>query len=245
MRDHELIEELISVRALGGLDAEDEAVLASAMASHGEACAECLRLEREYGEVAGRLAFALDPETPRPRFEDRVVAAATREPTPEHKPAAAAPRAVAGRTAGRTATTWRVPPLMAVAAAVVLFVAGIGVGRFVTGDGSAVPEGARVVAFEGAAAGRLAVAYPPDGQGVYLLGSGLETLPDDQVYAVWMLEDGTPVPATCFTPTADGSVFAFVDASLGASEAMAVTVEPSSCPSAPTTAPILTAPIAV
>jgi hypothetical protein len=80
---------------------------------------------------------------------------------------------------------------------------------------------------------------------VYLLGSGLETLPEDQVYAVWMLQDGTPVPATCFAPTADGSVFAFVDASLGTSDAMAVTVEPSSCPSAPTTEPILTAPIAV
>jgi Anti-sigma-K factor rskA len=184
------------------------------------------------------LAFALDPASPRPGFEDRVVAAATRDPVPTRPPADA-------DGSGGTARAWRLPPLMTVAAAVVLFVAGIGLGRLVTGDGPTVPEGARVVAFEGEAGGRLAVAYPPDGQGVYLLGSGLEALPDDRVYAVWMLQDGTPVPATCFAPTADGSVFAFVDASLGTSEAMAVTVESSSCPSAPTTEPILTAQIAV
>jgi hypothetical protein len=239
MRDHELIEELISVRALDGLDPDDEAALASAMASHGEACPDCLRLEREYAEVAGRLAFALDPESPRPGFEDRVVAAATREPVMPLPPA------VGGDAGGGTARTWRLPPLMAVAAAIVLFVAGIGVGRFVTDEGAAVPEGARVVAFDGESDGRLAVAYPPDGQGVYLLGFGLETLPEDEVYAVWMLQDGMPVPATCFAPSAEGSVFAFVDASLGTSEAMAVTVEPASCPSAPTTEPILTAQIAV
>jgi anti-sigma-K factor RskA len=233
MSDHELIEELISVRALGGLDADDEAELRRAMAAHGAACAECRRLEREYGEIAGRLAFALDPVPIRTGLEDQVVAATTGEralpPSPGGPERSGAPR-------------WWARPLVAVAAAVVLFAAGIGVGALVNG-GAEVPQGARVVAFEGEGGGRLAVAYRPGGEGVYLLGSGLEALPEGSVYAVWMLEDGTPVPATCFSPSADGSVFTFVDASLGTSEAMAVTVEPSSCPSAPTTAPILTAQI--
>ena len=47
-RDHELIEELIAVRALGGLDAADEERLRAEMASHGPDCEECLRLEADY-----------------------------------------------------------------------------------------------------------------------------------------------------------------------------------------------------
>jgi anti-sigma-K factor RskA len=234
MKDHELIEELISVRALDGLDEEDERALERAMAEHGRECPECRRLELEYAEVAGTLAFALDPASVPADLEERVMAAATSEragPAPSVEPARGPDRA----------RRWR--PVLAVAAAIVLFAAGLGVGALLVGGGGEVPEGARVVAFEGEAEGRLAVAYRPDGEGVYLLGTDLAAPPEGDVYAVWMLQDGTPVPATCFTPAADGSFFEFVDTSLGTSEAMAVTVEPSSCPSAPTTAPILTAQI--
>jgi anti-sigma-K factor RskA len=234
--DHERIEELISVRALGGLDPDDEAALRREMAEHGESCAECRRLEREIEEVAGRLAFALDPEPIRSGFEDQLVSAATRE------------RARLRPSGGRRpapAPGWRLRPLVAVAASLVLFAAGLGVGNLVTGGDEGVPADARVVAFEGEAGGRLSVAYRPGREGVYLLGSGLDAPPDGSVYEVWMFQDGTPVPATCFEPSADGSVFEFVDAGLGTTDAMAVTVEPSSCPAAPTTSPILTAEIAV
>jgi hypothetical protein len=184
--------------------------------------------------VAGRLAFALDPVPLRDGFEDQVVAAATRERA-QLRP---------GPSRGRRRPTpgTRLRPLVAVAAAVVVFAAGLGVGVLSSGE-EGVPPGARVVAFEGEGGGSLSVAFGAEGDGVYLLGSNLQTPPTGSVYEVWMFQEGTPVPATCFLPAGDGSVFEFVDAELGSTDVMAVTVEPTSCPSAPTTAPILTAQI--
>jgi hypothetical protein len=233
MTDHERIEELMAARALGGLDPGDEEELRRVRAAHGPECAECRRLESELAEVAGRLAFALDPEPVRPALEDRVVAAATGE-----RPRLRTP-GVAPREPRRS--RW-LRPLVAVAASIVLFAAGLGVGALTGGDG-AIPAGARVVAFEGDAGGRLSVAFPPDGDGLYLLGSDLEAPPAGSVYEVWMFRGQTPVPATCFRPTDEGSVFSFIDADLEGARLMAVTVEPNSCPSAPTTDPILLAEI--
>jgi len=235
MRDHERIEELMAVRALGGLEAADEETLRREMADHGPDCGECRRLEAELDEVAGRLAFALEPAPVRDGLEDEVVARAARERAgirSGDEPASRAP--------GRLGRRFR--PLVAIAASLVLFAAGWGVGAL-SSDKEGVPPQARVVAFQGEAGGSLSVAYVPGEAGVYLLGSGLEAPPDGDVYEVWMFQEGTPVPATCFVPSADGSVFEFVDAGLGTTDAMAVTVEPSSCPSAPTTAAILTAEI--
>lgn len=235
MRDHERIEELMAVRALGGLEPPDEETLRREMADHGPECAECRRLEAELDEVAGRLAFALDPVPVRDGFEDEVVTRAVRE-----RPDLRSGDEPASRARARVGRGFR--PLVAIAASLVLFAAGWGVGAL-SSDNEGVPPHARVVAFQGEGGGSLSVAYRPGEAGVYLLGSGLETPPDGDVYAVWLFQDGTPVPATCFVPSADGSVFEFVDAGLGTTDAMAVTVEPSSCPSAPTTAPILMAQI--
>ncbi len=236
MRDHERIEELMAVRALGGLDPEDDESLRRQMAEHGEACPECRRLESEFDEVAGRLAFALDPVPVRGGFEDQVVAAAAGHPSRPVAPVDAAPGT--SRPASRPFRA-----LVAVAASIVLFAAGLAVGVLATRSDEPVPPRARVVAFQGEAEGSLSVAFRPGGDGVFLLGSGLQQLPEDQVYEVWMFQGGTPVPATCFRPTEDGSVFEFVDSGLGTTDSMAVTVEPSTCPSAPTTSPILTAQI--
>jgi anti-sigma-K factor RskA len=234
MRDHERIEELISAQVLGGLDPVEEEMLRREMAEHGPDCPECRRLERDYAEVAGRLAFAPDPVPLRDGFEDQVVAAATRErgqlrpgPSPRRR------EPIPGT---------RLRPLVAVAAAVVVFAAGLGVGVLSSGE-EGVPPVARVVAFKGEGGGSLSVAFDPQGNGMYLLGSDLQAPPEGSVYEVWMFQEGTPVPATCFRPAGDGSVFEFVDAELGPTDVMAVTVEPSSCPTAPTTTPILTAQI--
>lgn len=235
MRDHERIEELMAVRALGGIEPADEEALRREMADHGPDCPECRRLESELDEVAGRLAFALDPVPVREGLEDEVVERADRERA-ERRPMDERVPLSSSRAARR------IRPLVAVAASLVLFAGGWGVGTLSSGD-EGVPPQARVVAFQGEGDGNLSVAYRPGEAGVYLLGSGLQAPPDGDVYEVWMFQDGTPVRATCFVPSADGSVFRFVDAGLGTTEAMAVTVEPSSCPSAPSTAPILSAEI--
>ncbi len=227
MRDHSVIEELISVRALGGLDPDDEARLESDMSAHGD-CAECRRLRDDYEEVAGRLAFSLDPEPVGAGVEDETVARARR----------ATPIQAAGR-GGPLA--WR--GLVAVAASLVLF-AGGWLARGLTSGGevdvAAALEGARVVAFEGTG-GDLAVAYHPGERGIYVLGSHFAQPEAGNVYEVWMFRGGEPVRGGCLLPEPDGSLSGFLDASLEGSQLMAVTVEAKDCPAAPTSEPILTA----
>ncbi len=225
MRDHERIEELIAIRSIGELDPQEQAELERLMASHGPDCEECRRLEVEYGEVAGRLAFALDPVALRPDFAEETVDLALGE-TPASRP---------GRAGGR----WR--PLVAVAAAVVLFVGGALVGAAVFGGDAEVPAQATVLALEPqdpSLAGTVTAAFTPGEPGIYLQGSGLEPLPQDQVYELWVIEGETPAAAICVRPADDGSVFGFADNEVTGSEVLAVTVEPSSCSDAPTTPPI-------
>lgn len=236
MRDHALIEELTAARALGGLDPEEAATLEAEMASHGPDCAECRRLEADADEVAGRLAFAVDPVALPEGFEDRVLATATREATGT---AETAPRVLPRRKP--TSLGW-LRPLVAAAAALALFVGGWAAGDLFEDD-AVVPDGARVVTFEGQAPGSLSVAYAPGTTGVYVLASDLETPPAGRVYELWMISDGTPVSGSCFRPAADGSVFRLVDADVGTTDTMAVTLEPSECSTRPTSDPILTAPI--
>ena len=234
MNDHQLIEELLSARALGGLDPEDASVLDAEMASHGPACIECRNLAAELDEVAGRLAFVLDPVPVTEGLEDRVVAAAgIGEPVPLRLASPARPRGLGVR----------LRPLVAVAASLVLFVGGWLASDLLGGDGSGVPAGARVVAFEGEGGAAVSVAFTPGEPGVYLLGSGLEAPPEGSVYEVWMIRDGAPTPGTCFRPSGDGSLFEFLDAELGSTDTMAVTVEPAACSDQPTSDPILVASI--
>lgn len=242
MRGHERIEELIAVRALGGLDGEDAEVLAAEMASHGPSCEECRRLQAEYGEVAGRLAFALDPEPVSAGLEDATVERARAESV--GKPL----RLVSPRKARklkRGPGGVRLRPLVAGAAAILLFAGGLAIGTLVTrGDEVEIPSDARVVAFQGEpGAGTLSVAYTPGESGIYIVGADLPTPVEGQVYEVWLIEGETPIPGACLSPAADGSLVAFVDAELGATDAMAVTVEPESCSTAPTTTPIFVADI--
>ncbi len=236
MNDHDLIEELASARALGGLDPEDAAVLEAELASHGD-CAECRRLVAEAEEVAGRLAFAIDPVAVPAGFEDRVIAARRAQGvapmTSEH------PR----RAGAASVRTWA-HPLVAAAAAIVLFIGGWVASDVLGGAPGELPAGTRVVTFEGKEPGSLSVAFTPGKPGVYLLGSGLATLPEGKAYELWMLRNGSPVLASCFRPSADGSLFSFVDADVGKADTMAVTIEPSACSTQPTTSPILTAEIA-
>ncbi len=59
--DHEEIEALLALRALGGIEPDDERRLERAMASHGADCPVCRRLERAQAEAAAGLAVALPP----------------------------------------------------------------------------------------------------------------------------------------------------------------------------------------
>jgi anti-sigma-K factor RskA len=244
-RDHALIEELLSAEALGGLDAADRGLLDRERAAHG-ACQECARLETEFTEVAGRLALALDPLPVRAGMADDILRAAGAAGSPaatdlEPRPTPFRDTPVVPeerREPGRGGGAWR--GLVAVAAAFVLFVAGWAVRGLVTDDAGETPT---FVRFAGDA-GMLAMAYRPGEPGAVFLGSGLPDPGAGNVYEIWMIHGkDAPISGGCVTPN-DGEILTYVDADLGDTDTMAVTVEPSSCPTAPTTDPVLTASIA-
>ena len=229
MRDHTRIEELLAIRSIGGLDPLEEAELEREMASHGPDCQECRRLETEYGEVAGRLAFALDPMAVREGFA---------EETFERAFGGEAAPVDARHPARRRA--W-LRPLVGVAAAVLLFAGGIVVGAAVTGENEQAAEATVVALRSETEPGTLTAAFTPGQPGVYMVGSDLPALPEGKAYELWLFEGETPRSAMCAVPSADGSVFGFSDASLENVGLMAVTVESNACPSAPTTDPVFTA----
>ncbi len=225
-RDHRLIDELLAVRALDGLDEDDAARLDRELAAHGD-CAECRRLEAEHLEVAGMLPLALDPRAVGGDMADRILAH-----PPRSDGAAAAPvDEVSARRDGRLGR-WRAA--FGVAAAVALVLAIVLATR---PGGVPVPE--TIVAFEGTP-GELALAYTPGERGVLVWGTGLPDPGTESVYELWMIEDGAAIRGACLTPT-DGAVAAYVDADASSAELLAVTVESSECPDAPTTDPIYTA----
>lgn len=234
-RDHAVIEELLAIRSLGGLDGDDGPLLESELASHGD-CEECRRLEREYDETAGRLAFALDPASVDMEQAHEILRRATHPATQD-----AAPPPIAGTIdelearRARRGRSWPAP--VAAAVAVILAVSAVVLFGSDRSTGVQASTAQQVVGFTGDA-GELAMAYRPGEPGALLLGSGFADPGADEVYAIWMLQGTTPVSGGCVRPH-DGSIVVFVNADLTGTDQMAVTVEPASCPSAPTTAPIL------
>jgi anti-sigma-K factor RskA len=226
-RDHTTIEELMAAHALGGLDDDDLAELERERTAHGD-CEECRALEIGFAEVAGRLPFALDPEPVDEAMADRILA----EPVPR------APEGEARQHPERGGR-WRTLVTVAAALAITLVVTATLVRPGPTGITAASPT-QRIVTFQGEADGHVAMAYTPGQPGAVLWGTELPDPGDDSVYAVWMIQDGDAVSGGCVRPE-NGSVALAVDQDLGATDTMAVTVEPASCPSAPTSTPILTA----
>ena len=235
-RDHSVIEELMAVEALGGLDGEDRDLLDRERAAHGKACPECLALEAGFAETAGRFAFALTPEPVDAAIADRILAppagAVGHADTVVHIPEFADPG-----TGSRRPRAWQV--LVAAAAVVAIVVVAIAALAPSTTSVQA-STSQRVVTFTGATEGTLAMAYTPGEAGAVFWGSGFDDMGSDRVLEVWMIEDGEAVSGGCVAPT-DGVVAFRVDAEIGTTETMAVTDEPSDCPSAPTTEPVLTA----
>jgi anti-sigma-K factor RskA len=240
---HDRIEEMMAARALGGLSAADEAELELLREEHGRDCVECRRLESAFGEVAGRLAFAVDPAPVRAGMADQILARADREEARQD-----------GR-ALRTPTWWS-RRLVAAAAAVLLLVAG-GVGGYLVRQPGPQPAGSqalasflsgpttRVAHFSGSGHGTLSLAFRPGRPTGFLFGSGLAPAPSGKVYELWTFRGGgAPVPSGTFT--ASGRVVVLrVLADLSGARMMAVTVEHAPGAEQPTSKPIFTAPVIV
>jgi hypothetical protein len=229
MRDHTRIEELLTLEALGATDATEREELRAALEEHGS-CAECDALRAEITEAAGTLPFALEPVDVPPELETAVVERARTTPQEVRPRRRSVPLIAAG-----------------IAAALLL---GVVLGANIRGGGSSTPDelaallaepGTQVVHMEGPS-GNVAMAVSADGTRSYVAGTGLPALPDGKVYAVWSIAGDTPTSLVCL-PVSDGSIGGGVDTSVAGADVVAITVEDQSCPSAPTTDPILTAPV--
>jgi hypothetical protein len=229
--NHDLIEELLAAQALGGLDAAEAEALASARAEHGSACLECARLEQEFAEAAAALALDLEPVPVREGFEDEVVTSALAE-RPAGTPAEVAPRAWS-RPVEVAPSPWA-RRLGALAAAAALLLGGFALGR-ITLDETGPTGDLAVLRLQGDAPGAISVAYGPGG-GV-VVGSGIPDAQGNGVYALWTITGETPTLLGCFAPEA-GALTGSFDGAVGGADLMAVTVEASPCPDAPTSDPI-------
>jgi hypothetical protein len=243
-RDHSLIEQLMAIDALGGLDGDDLATFERERAAHGADCAECKELGRTFAETAGRLGFALDPEPVDEGILDRIVASPRAETVqdggaaPVASPATAATRDDLAERRARRPKAWQA--LVAAAAVIVLLVVAVATALPTsTGVSEAAPT-QRIVTFSGETDGTLAMAFTPGESGAVFWGSGLPDPGPGKVYEIWMIEGDRPVSGGCVTPT-DGVVAVRVDANIGTTDTMAVTAEPADCPASPTSDPVLLA----
>ena len=247
--NHERIEELLAVRALGGLDGSDVGALERELASHGD-CAECRRLEDGFAETAARLADVLPAEPVSPGMVQAILSAqrpilvavpdapAADEPMPAGD---GRPERLFERN--RRRNSWRTAVALAAAFALVMVTGALGLRfqRSIHVSSAALTQ--RVVRFQGPT-GSLIAAYTPGETGAVLFGSGLPKLGHGKVYEIWTITNEQPASAGCAS-SSDGSLQTSVTVDIGHAQLLAVTVEPAACPAAPTTTPILTAPITV
>jgi hypothetical protein len=246
-RDHDRIEELLAVRVLDALDGCDVAALVSEMAEHGPDCEECRRLETELNETAAMLGFSLDPQPVDPSMVDRILAEPLSVPEAPEAPTTEAPidRAgrdeVAERRRRRRGRGWAA--LVAAAVALVVVVGGLVVVAPERTQPVSTNWAQTVVQFEGTS-GELAMAYSPDQAGAVFWGQDLPDPGPGKTLEIWKFEGKTPISGGCVSPV-DGRVAAFEPVDLSSAQLMAVTVESTECPAAPTSEPILTARLTV
>ncbi|HEY7282159.1 MAG TPA: anti-sigma factor [Actinomycetota bacterium] len=259
--EHERIEELLAVRALGGLEPNELVEFGRLRTEHGLDCEVCGPAELEFDEIAGRLGFALGPVAVPDGMEDALVARALDERPAERAPEASAddlalrragPAERAPRRPGRLARA-----LTAAAAALVLLV-GAFLGGYAAGGGGsnggtqqalagylAHPD-TQVVRFTATNGGHLAVAYRAGRDRSYVFGADLKPVPAGKQYELWLFPPGGGKPSrgpTFDAPAPGTAVVVPVPADPSQSVLMAVTVEKAGGVVQPTTEPVFTAPI--
>ena len=208
---------------------------------HLAACDACRLEVAELTETAARLGSGA-VSAPPPGLRERILAAAdvTRQLPPQAEPEPARPMP----------STWarvRDRALMPVAACLALVVVALSgmvlnLNRQLEQDAD--PDAAVVAVLgasdletvdldmDGGGPGRFLFS-PSQDQGV-LVAAGMPTVSDDKTYELWLIHDGTPVPAGLFRPDGSGAAVAQVEGIVRGAELVAVTVEPAAGSKRPT-----------
>lgn len=250
-RKHD-VENLTGAYVLHALD-EDEA---TRFETHlGES--EQTRAEvTELSDTAVLLGLAVEPVTPPASLKASIMAQLDSTPQLPREDVAVAPvdARFTGAAQAKAQARWFSRPvtaLVAAAAAVVLIV----------GGGVAVSSISNNMQYQQAQADQLAainaasdsqrVISEVDGGGSatlvwsaelgssVLMVDGFEALPADKVYELWYINSDGARPAGTFTVGESGSTWRVLDGTMGAGDAVGVTVEPVGGSESPTTVPIV------
>lgn len=231
-RFDERVDELIALAALGELDHDETAELERIAATHPEVAAEW----REAVEAAASL-HVLTAEAPPAALRASVLAAIAASPQEPKQ----------GNTDGVDLSKARLrwqgrPPLMwlaSAAAALALVVVGITVFSS-SGNGpdrvAAVVDAEDAVArsLTGSLGGSVTVAYSAQLDAVAVTGSGVDGLPSDRTYQLWLVDDTGAKSVGVFRPNENGSVAVRFDGVDPTSFVLGVTVEPAGGSESPT-----------
>lgn len=233
---HEEMKEFVAAYVLGALP-EDEEFLAR---THILSCDECIAEAEAQQEVVASLSLAADEAVSPPDLADRIVAAAT---VSDLSGTAGHVAGAAGHVERRPRVTLSLRAAAAVAA-VLLVVGGMSVAMIQLNERLQRDEriltallhsdGGMRLRGEGAAVARIL----PTQSGAFLVATGLEEVPRNHVYQVWLMRDGTPVSAGLFD-AADAISVIELDVRLEDYEDAAITIEPEGGSPSPTTQPIL------
>lgn len=233
---HDDYKEMIPARALSALDAAEE----RALNEHLENCSECRKELEVCQATAAALSLASDPAEPSPQVRERILSEVRKDLTADVIPFKATPRRNVWSSFGS---------LGAIAAVVLLTALVIGLAvlwrqnQRLTRDREFVElvntPGARVRELRGVDPGLSAtakLAYDRNGRAI-LMASKLPNVPQGKAYQLWFIvENRPPVPGKTFVPDSGGNAVLNDEMPHEAIEAnvFAITVEPASGSSAPT-----------
>jgi anti-sigma-K factor RskA len=248
------VDELTGAYVLGAVDADERRAIEAHLASCARPHAE-LRAAPPIGVI---LAASTAPVAPSGALRDRVmasIAATAQEERPAATDGRARPRPDAAPAARRDWLAGLVSPrllrglaLSGVAATLVLAVIAGSLWAQLQDRDRQLREAAQAIA-NGQAAFRVSgdagsgYLVDTEGAGATLVLARVEGLPEDLLYALWLLDaEGTPVPVGTFRPGDEEIVVVPVDRDLAGFTTFALSVEtaPVDQPSGP---PVLTVPL--
>lgn len=221
---HHEIEETIAAYALDSMSQTERAIVLPDLLDHLSACDECRRVYHDFRATAGDLALGAPPVPVTPQFEASVMSAVRGEAR------AAIPKPSRSR--------WIVRTVMAASLAAVAALGSFSYSAVndLRAEQARSRDSERLLAVLGdpalqrhsltasGAQGTIALAVAPDGRAV-LVGSGLPSIAEDRVFELWLMQNGTPIPAGVFT--ADGGrALLLLDHDPRRFDAAAITVEP-------------------
>ena len=227
--DHRAWEEELAAYALGALVASEQ----EAVEAHLAVCERCRGDLRWIAAATEVLPASVAPRDPPARLRRRLFAAVRAD--------------ARGSADTRAASGWRpaaarvLRPGLAFAAAAVLVVGGV-VG-YVAGGSDGVDETTLTARATGAAPSGAEATVVRTGDSGTLRTIGLPQPVGGQVYEIWIRDGASVSPSTIFVVDRKGEGVAAIPAGLDDGDEVMVTMEPRGGSDAPTTPPLLRAPL--